>query len=188
MKVEYGKTGTYLYWIGLILLAVFIPTSKFGLSVTQFYLIALWLLLGVDMRSGNKILPGIWYNIKTRFSDFIHNKVAVAMVSMYIMHFIGLIYTSDFQYAFKDLRIKLPLLVFPLILSSMKPLNKKQFDTVIWFFIGSVFFVTILGAIKFLRRDFVDVRELSVFVSHIRVSLCMVFSMFVLGYYLVKIQ
>ena len=186
MKVEYGKTGTYLYWIGLILLAVFIPTSKFGLSVTQFYLIALWLLLGVDMRSGNKILPGIWYNIKTRFSDFIHNKVAVAMVSMYIMHFIGLIYTSDFQYAFKDLRIKLPLLVFPLILSSMKPLNKKQFDTVIWFFIGSVFFVTILGAIKFLRRDFVDVRELSVFVSHIRVSLCMVFSIFVLGYYLVK--
>ena len=80
MKVEYGKTGTYLYWIGLILLAVFIPTSKFGLSVTQFYLIALWLLLGVDMRSGNKILPGIWYNIKTRFSDFIHNKVAVAIV------------------------------------------------------------------------------------------------------------
>ena len=186
MKVEYGKTGTYLYWIGLILLAVFIPTSKFGLSVTQFYLIALWLLLGVDMRSGNKILPGIWYNIKTRFNDFIHNKVAVVMVSMYLMHFIGMIYTSDFQYAFKDLRIKLPLLVFPLILSSMKPLNKKQFDTVMWFFIGSVFFVTILGAIKFLRRDFVDVRELSVFVSHIRVSLCMVFSMFVLGYYLVK--
>ena len=105
---------------------------------------------------------------------------------MYIMHFIGLIYTSDFQYAFKDLRIKLPLLVFPLILSSMKPLNKKQFDTVIWFFIGSVFFVTILGVIKFFRRDFVDVRELSVFVSHIRVSLCMVFSIFVLAYYLVK--
>jgi O-antigen ligase len=68
----------------------------------------------------------------------------------------------------------------------MKPLNKKQFDTVIWFFIGSVFFVTILGVIKFFRRDFVDVRELSVFVSHIRVSLCMVFSIFVLAYYLVK--
>ncbi|MBR4155171.1 MAG: O-antigen ligase family protein [Bacteroidales bacterium] len=203
MKVEYGKTGTYFYLVGLILIGVFIPTSKFGLSVSQFYLIALWLLLGLDMRAINKMFPekpfvtriisrivlsfkGIWYNIKTRFSDFIHNKVAVVMVSMYIMHFIGLIYTSDFQYAFKDLRIKLPILVFPLILSSMKPLNKKQFDTVIWFFIGSVFFVTVLGAIKFFRRDFVDVRELSVFVSHIRVSLCMVFSIFVLGYYLLK--
>ena len=203
MKVEYGKTGTYFYWIGLILIGVFIPTSKFGLSVTQFYLIALWLLLGLDMRAVNKMFPekpfvsrilsrivvsfkGIWNNIKTRFDDFIHNKVAVVMVSMYLMHFIGLIYTSDFHYAFKDLRIKLPLLVFPLILSSMKPLNKKQFDTVIWFFVSSVFFVTVLGAIKFFRRDFVDVRELSVFVSHIRVSLCMVFSIFVLAYYFIK--
>ncbi len=203
MKVEYGKTGTYFYLVGLILIGVFLPTSKFGLSVSQFYLIALWFLLGLDMRAVNKMFSdkpfvnrimsriivsfkGIWYNIKTRFNDFVHNKVAVVMVSMYIMHIIGLIYTSDFQYAFKDLRIKLPILVFPLILSSMKPLNKKQFDTVLWFFIGSVFFVTILGAIKFFRRDFVDVRELSVFVSHIRVSLCMVFSIFVLGYYLIK--
>lgn len=203
MKVEYGKTGTYFYLVGLILIGVFLPTSKFGLSVSQFYLIALWFLLGLDMRAINKMFPekpflnriisriivsfkGIWNNIKNRFNDFIHNKVAVVMVSMYLLHFIGLVYTSDFQYAFKDLRIKLPILVFPLILSSMKPLNKKQFDTVIWFFIGSVFFVTVLGAIKFFRRDFVDVRELSVFVSHIRVSLCMVFSIFILGYYLIK--
>lgn len=203
MKVEYGKTGTYFYLVGLILIGVFLPTSKFGLSVTQFYLLTLWFLLGLDMRSVNKMFQekpfvsriisrvvfsfkGIWHNVKTRFNDFIHNKVAVVMVSMYVMHFIGLIYTSDFQYAFKDLRIKLPLLVFPLIISSMKPLNRKQFDTVLWFFMGSVFFVTILGTIKFIRRDFVDVRELSVFVSHIRVSLCMVFSIFILGYYFFK--
>lgn len=203
MKVEYGKTGTYFYLVGLILIGIFLPTSKFGLSVSQFYLLALWMLLGLDMRSINKMYTekpfinrilyriafsfnGIWNNIKTRFNDFIHNKIAVVMVSMYLMHFIGLIYTSDFQYAFKDLRIKLPLLVFPLILSSMKPLNRKQLDTVLWFFISSVFFVTILAAIKFISCDFVDVRELSVFVSHIRLSLCIVFSIFILGYYFVK--
>ena len=203
MKVEYGKTGAYFYLVGLILIGVFLPTSKFGLSVSQFYLLVLWMLLGLDMRSINRMylekpfvtriisriafsFKGIWYNIKTRFSDFLHNKVAVVMVSMYLMHFIALIYTSDFQYAFKDLRIKLPLLAFPLVLSSMKPLNRKQLDVVLWFFISSVFFVTILGTIKFIRRDFVDVRELSVFVSHIRVSLCIVFSIFVLGYYFVK--
>ena len=203
MKVEYGKIGTYFYLVGLIFMAIFLPTSKFGLSVSQFYLLALWLLVGLDMRAINKMFPeksfvgriisrvvvsfkGIWYNIKTRFSDFIHNKIAVAMVSLYVMHFIGLIYTSDFQYAFKDLRIKLPILLLPMILSSMKPLNRRQFDTVLWFFISSVFFVTLLGFVKYLRRDFVDVRELSVFVSHIRVSLCMVFSIFILGYYLVR--
>lgn len=203
MKVEYGKTGTYFYLVGLILIGIFLPTSKFGLSVSQFYLLALWMLLGLDMRAINKMFKekpfvnrilsrivvsfkGIWQNVKTRFGDFVHNKVAVVIVSMYIIHFIGLIFTSDFQYAFKDLRIKLPLLVFPLILSSMKPLNRKQFDTVLWFFISSVFFVTVLGAIKYFHRDFVDVRELSVFVSHIRLSLCIVFSFFIIGYYFFK--
>lgn len=188
MKVEYGKTGTYFYLVGLILMAIFIPTSKFGLSVSQFYLLALWLLLGINMRSltFKSLFHGICYNVKTRFNDFIHNKVAVVMVSIYLLHILGLVFTSDFQYAFRDLRIKLPLLLLPMILSSMKPLSKKHSDTVLWFFIASVLFVTILGFVKYLRRDFVDVRELSVFVSHIRVSLCMVFSIFILGYYLVK--
>lgn len=188
MKVEYGKTGTCFYLVGLILVGIFLPTSKFGLSVSQFYLLALWFLLGINMRkiTFQSFFKGIWYNVKTRFNDFIHNKIAVAMVSMYLLHFVGLLYTSDFNYALKDLRIKLPLLVFPLILSSMKPLNRKQFDTVIWFFISSVFLVTILGFVKYVRRDFIDIRELSVFVSHIRVSLCIVFSIFTLGYFLVK--
>lgn len=203
MKVEYGKTGTYFYLVGLILMVVSLPTSRFGLSVSLFYLLVLWMLLGLDMRSINKMylekpfvsrillriafsFKGIWYNIKARFSDFMHNKVAVVMASMYVMHLIGLIYTSDFPSAFHDLRIKLPLLLIPLVMSSMKPLNEKQFNTVLWFFICSVFFVTILGTVKFIRRDFVDVRELSPFINYIRLSLCIVFSIFILGYYLVK--
>ncbi len=203
MKVEYGKTGTYFYWVGLILLGIFLPTSRFGLSVSLFYLLVLWMLLGLDMRSINKMYPekpfvsrilfriafsfkGIWYNIKTRFSDFLHNKVAVVMASVYVMHLIGLIYTSDFPSAFHDLRIKLPLLIIPMVMSSMKPLNRRQFDTVLWLFIASVFFVTILGTIKFISRDFVDVRELSLFINYIRLSLCIVFSIFILGYYIAK--
>ena len=108
------------------------------------------------------------------------------MVSVYVMHLLGLIYTSDFPSAFHDLRIKLPLLIIPLVLSSMKPLDRKQFDMVLCFFIASVFFVTVLGTVKYLRRDFVDVRELSLFINYIRLSLCIVFSIFILGYYLVK--
>ena len=148
MKVEYGKTGTYFYWIGLIMVGVFLPTSRFGLSLSLFYLLALWFLLGLDMRAINKMFPekafvsrilsrivfsfkGIWFNIKTRFADFLHNKIAVVMVSVYIMHLIGLIYTYDFQSAFHDLRIKLPLLIIPLVMSSMKPLSRKQFDMVL---------------------------------------------------------
>ena len=203
MKVEYGKTGTYFYLLGLILVVISLPTSRFVLSLSMVYLLVLWFLLGLDMRSISEMYPekpfasrillriafsfkGIWYNIKTRFNDFIHNKVAVVMVSVYVMHLLGLIYTYDFPSAFHDLRIKLPLLIMPLVLSTMKPLDRKQFDTVLWFFIAAVFFVTVLGTVKFIRRDFVDVRELSPFINYIRLALCIVFSIFVLGYYLVK--
>ena len=203
MKVEYGKTGTYFYLLGLILVVISLPTSKFVLSLSMVYLLVLWFLLGLDMRSISEMYPekpfltrilsrivfsfkGIWRNIKTRFNDFIHNKVAVVMASVYVMHLLGLIYTYDFPSAFHDLRIKLPLLIMPLVLSTMKPLDRKQFDTVLWFFIAAVFFVTVLGTVKFIRRDFVDVRELSPFINYIRLALCIVFSIFVLGYYLVK--
>lgn len=203
MKVEYGKTGTYFYLLGLILVVISLPTSRFVLSLSMVYLLVLWFLLGLDMRSISEMYPekpfstrilsrivfsfkGIWRNIKTRFNDFIHNKVAVVMASVYVMHLLGLIYTYDFPSAFHDLRIKLPLLIMPLVLSTMKPLDRKQFDTVLWFFIAAVFFVTVLGTVKFVRRDFVDVRELSPFINYIRLALCIVFSIFVLGYYLVK--
>ncbi len=203
MNADYGKIGNYFFLVGLILIGVFIPTSRYFLSVTQFYLIVLWMLVGLDMRTINKMFPekpffsrimsrvavsfvGIWNNIKCRFNKFLHNKVAVIMVSMYLLHIVGLIYTTDFQYAFKDLRIKLPILLFPIILSSMKPINRKQFDTVIWFITASLLFVSILGAIKFFRRDFLDVRELSVFVSHIRVCLCIIFVIFSMLYFIVK--
>ena len=203
MKVEYGKTGTYFYLLGLILVVISLPTSRFVLSLSMVYLLVLWFLLGLDMRSISEMYPekpfasrillriafsfkGIWHNIKTRFSDFIHNKVAVVMASVYVMHLLGLIYTYDFPSAFHDLRIKLPLLIMPLVLSTMKPLDRKQFDTVLCFFIAAVFFVTVLGTVKFIRRDFVDVRELSPFINYIRLALCIVFSIFVLGYYLVK--
>lgn len=203
MKVEYGKTGTYFYLLGLILVVISLPTSRFVLSLSMVYLLVLWFLLGLDMRSISEMYPekpfltrilsrivfsfkGIWRNIKTRFNDFIHNKVAVVMASVYVMHLLGLIYTYDFPSAFHDLRIKLPLLIMPLVLSTMKPLDRKQFDTVLCFFIAAVFFVTVLGTVKFIRRDFVDVRELSPFINYIRLALCIVFSIFVLGYYLVK--
>lgn len=203
MKVEYGRLGEHLFFAGIISLAVFIPTSNFMLSVTQFYLLALWLLVGLDMRSINRMFPdkpfvsrilsrisisfaGIWNNVKTRFSMFLHNKLAVIMVSMYLLHLLGLLYTTDFEYGFKDIRIKLPVMIIPIIFSSIKPINRKQFDAVIWCLVASLMFVVAIGAVKFFRRDFIDVRELSVFASHIRVCLCIMFAIFSLLYFMVK--
>ena len=99
------------YFLGLAMMAASLTLSPFLMSVSQFYLLAVWLFLGDPL--------------KVKLQRFLHNKVALVLVSLYVLHLIGLAYTSDFQYAFKDLKVKLPLLTFPLFLSSTKPLDKR---------------------------------------------------------------
>ncbi len=79
----------------------------------------------------------------------------------------------------------MPLILFPIILSSMKPLTRKQTDTVLWFYIAAIVFGAALSTEKYLSKDFVDVRELSVFISHIRFCLSIVFGTFILACFMV---
>ena len=72
-------------------------------------------------------------------SRFWHNKAAVLLVAFYLMHVVGLLWTSDFEYAMKDLRVKLPILVMPFVLSSLEPLDRKRFDLVMLVYVLSVF-------------------------------------------------
>ena len=102
------------------------------------------------------------------------------------MHLVGLLYTADFQYAMKDLRVKLPILVMPFVLSSMPPLDRKRFDFVMLVYVLSVFVATLFSFSTYLKHDYEDVREISHFISHIRFCLNIVFCMAIIGYYLVK--
>ena len=106
----------------------------------------------------------------------------------YLMHIIGLLYTADFQYAMKDLRVKLPILVMPLILSSMPPLDRKRFDFVMLVYVLSVFVATLFSFSTYLKHDYEDVREISHFISHIRFCLNIVFCMAIIGWYIVKVK
>ena len=123
---------------------------------------------------------------KDKFSRFCNNKAAVLLVAFFLMHLVGLLYTADFQYAMKDLRVKLPILVMPFVLSSMPPLDRKRFDFVMLVYVLSVFVATLFSFSTYLKHDYEDVREISHFISHIRFCLNIVFCMAIIGYYLVK--
>lgn len=200
--MSYGKTGTWFYLFGLICMAVFIPLSKYAMSVTQFYLLAVWILVGVPMADIHRMFPEkrflprlfsqistsfcyIGRNVKERFTTFLHNKTALVLSSLFLIHVIGLIHTADFDYAAKDLRTKLPLILFPIVLSSMKPLTRKQTDIVLWFYIAAIIFGAAFSTEKYLSKNFTDVRELSVFISHIRFCLSLVFGTFILACFMV---
>lgn len=158
------------YFVCLALMAASLTLSPFLMSVSQFLLVIVWLFMGDP--------------VKVKFQRFIHNKIAIVLVSLYLLHVVGLVYTSDFAYAFKDLKVKLPLLVFPVVLSSVKPIDKRYFDLLMQVYVVAVFIAICISFSAYLRHDYSDIREISRFISHIRFCLNIVFVIGIICYYL----
>ena len=163
------------YLMGLLMMAVGLTLSPFLMGLSQFWLAGVWIIDGVCTKS-----------FRSKLSSFVHNKIAILLVSFYLLHVVGLLYTSDFQYALRDLRVKLPILVLPFILSSMPPLDRKRVNLVMLVYVLSVFVATQFSFFTYIRKDYEDVREISHFISHIRFCLNIVFSMAIIGYYLYR--
>ena len=168
------------YLLGLLMVAVGLTLSPFLMGMSQFWLVLVWL---VDALTPPSKEAG---GIKTKLSRFWQNKAAVLLVAFYLMHVVGLLWTSDFEYAMKDLRVKLPILVMPFVLSSMPPLDRKRFDFVMLVYVLAVFVATLFSSVSYWRHDYEDVREISHFISHIRFCLNIVFCIAIIGWYIVK--
>ena len=96
------------------------------------------------------------------------------LFSLTLLHVVGLIHTHDFTYGLDDLRKKLPLLLFPVVCYSMLSLPSAMWLWLKRFFVASLFLAVL--ACFFIRwawweQAHFDVRQLSVFTSHIRFSL-----------------
>lgn len=99
------------------------------------------------------------------------DKAALMLISFYFLHVLGLLYTTDFEYAFKDLRVKLPLLFLPVVFATSKPLAKEKADILFLVFMASVLVASLISFWIYIFGDIHDFRELSPFISHIRLSL-----------------
>ena len=186
-----------VYIVNIALIAMSLPLSKFTMSVFELSLVMLWILSGFSFRIvfrffklGNSF-EGIWHTIvyigKTirhnfieKFRIFFRNKAAVVLASIYLMHLLGLLYTSNFDYATKDLRIKLPLLLFPVIFASMPKLTGKELKNIFLAYITSIVAGILISLYLLFAEDFTDVRNISPFISPIRFSLNVAFGFFIL--------
>ena len=161
---------SYSYLFGIFLLAASLPWSNLLMSISQFILLLSWLLEG-----------GLIKKIK----NFTKNKTAVVVSSVFVLHLIGLTYTSDFTYGMEDVRKKIPLLFLPLIFSSSTPLRKETFEKVLSLFSLSVTaasFVCFYILLGFTHRQILQPQEASIFISHIRFGLLISMTLFILGY------
>jgi hypothetical protein len=152
-----------IYFFGLALMVISLPTSKFLMSIAQFTMIFNWLL---DR------------NVISKFRRFFSDRAAMAVVSIFFIHVIGVLWSSDLNYASKDLRIKLPLLALPVIIATSPKLKKMEFYHLIVLFIAANVFSSMLGVVKLITRDVTEIRDISVFISHIRFALMIALAVF----------
>lgn len=189
------------YFVALIIMIASIPLWRYAMSVMQFTLLGLWIWAGFSFKHSfellgdNNLFRGIGRflaymgrltarNFVGKFRIFFRNKAAMVLVSLFFIHVIGLIGTTDFAYAMKDLRTKLPLLALPIILVSMEKISRQRFFIIMLAHAGAVFVGTLISSWRLLGGEFNDIREIIFNISHIRFSLNLCIAVFSLIYFI----
>ena len=167
--------SNHLYIFGLILLVSGLPLSLFVTSISQFILGASFFLEG---------------NLNEKLRRYFRNKPALILTGILVLHFIGLLWTTDIAEGVKDIRIKSPLFILPFIIAGTEPLSKKQFQIVMGFFIAAVFAGTLISMAVLtgiIHREITDIRDIFIFhISHIRFALFICVVIFSLLFFLLS--
>jgi O-antigen ligase/polysaccharide polymerase Wzy-like membrane protein len=162
-----------LYLFGAISICVGLSLSKPLLGLGQLLISVAWIVDG---------------NLKNKIKAFFTNPLAIALIAFFGLTLIGLINTSEFGYAFKDIKRKLPLFVIPFVLFSKK-FTAKELKLFFIIYIGGVLsssFWSVFVKLGGLGITIHDYRDLSRFNSHIRFGLEICLAIFGAGYYFFK--
>lgn len=174
---EFSKLNNHrkVYLIGLFLMSIGLPLSSVLVSSAQFLLALNWF---------------IERDFKNKLQRLNTNKTVYLFLLLPLVHVLWLINTSDFVWALHDLKIKLPLLVIPLIIGTTKPLSTTELRWVLSTFIFAVFAgttVSLAVLTGIYKIEITDIRGISIFISHIRFGLMIVLSIHIIGYYFITL-
>ena len=136
------------------------------LSIAQFLLVGNWLLQGLAH-----------HDLGGRFKRAFTSPTSLLFLSFFGLHLFGLLWTEDMAWGLDLCRILLPILAFTPVLASVPPLEGKELRGVLLLGAWSTVASTLVCMV--LRHHLVgqgDYRELSIFISHIRLALMLCFS------------
>lgn len=171
MRLQRQDVHGFIYFFGLLVFAAVLPLSRYFLSL------ALWLL------SANLIFGG---DYRTKLNRLWKNKPILIFIGIFLLHIIGIIWSNDISYALKDIRVKLPLLILPIIMAAEPLIPFKRFK---WILLVHAMGV-IAGSLFILWRIYglgiSDTREASMLISHIRFALNICVAIFSLIYFLFR--
>lgn len=166
------KIHRYLFVFFLSGIAFSLPLSEFFTSAFTIALVSNWLLTVDSWR---------------RLRNFFSNRPLLIFMSIYFLYVVFLINTDDLTAGILVLKLKLPLLAIPLVIGNTRVLSSNELRVVLSSFILGVFIASITGTFDYfiLSEGISDRRNISLFISHIRLSLMVCFSFFISSYYTV---
>ena len=153
----------YIYHLCVCLLAIGLCTSKalVSISAATLFLISIFSFKLADLQQ----------SIRTK-------KSLLFLFLFFVYYCLSIIWSSDFLIGIQDIVSKLNLVIIPIALL-IKPIDSKWLERLFLVFIWSVVSTSIYNFIHFqyFTSFSRDIRSLSLFVSHIRFSLFISFSL-----------
>tara|TARA_B100000674_G_C37927868_1_gene956477 strand:+ start:340 stop:1698 length:1359 start_codon:yes stop_codon:yes gene_type:complete len=112
---------------------------------------------------------------KKYYRNLKKNKFFIAILIFFIFHLVGMIWSENMDYGFNDIRRKLSMLVVPIILISKPISSLSDYKKIIFCFIGALIVTSVINTSYFFwlsdNSEHKDLRELSLFNSHIRYAI-----------------
>ncbi len=164
-----------LFFYGLVGIVTGLVCSRFLLSVGTFTAAGAWLL------SGNPL-----QKFKLAFS----NKWVYVLIALYCFHAISMLWSSEWDYGLKDLRIKLPLFIFPILLAGW-PLSTGRLKQIFNVYLVVLLIISLYYFLSFFILHpsvNADYRAFNKYDSHIRYGLQLIFGILICVHYFLSVQ
>lgn len=180
MKLETGISNRAAllskaqYYI-LLLIIFLLPFSRLAIPPLIVLFVAIWLVSG---------------NLKEKLTGVFKNKIGILLVSFYLLHLLGMFYTSTYNEGWFDLEVKFSLVLFPLLIFGSPVFFKNNFFSFLWCFVlGNLvaslicLFYGIYQSV-FAGRSFPTYYEISLFLHTSYAAMYVSFAMSILIFFL----
>lgn len=162
---------TTLYFLFLCLGVIGMTTSNYLMNMAWVFMAANWVAE---------------WDMRRKFSDFKTNYLLQAWLLLFLIHLVGMLWTSNWAYGLDDLRKKLPLLLVPLVVLTSRPLKDKQYRCVLFCYIGAMLVASVVGWVRYFTMPDLPYRDIIPFISHIRYSLNICLGITLLGWQVIR--
>jgi hypothetical protein len=160
-----------LQWVGFAIVLVALPFSNFFISFGSFWLVGVWLLNLLNAHFTDR-------TAKEYFKNFLSKKYYHAPTLIFMLPLIGLLWTEDFKFGAWDLRTKLPLLFMPLLVTTLRPMSARAVEALLATFVSALGIAALICIGVYFglgKKPILNIRDISIFISHIRFSMLLVF-------------